>query len=77
MGTISDDIYVFARARSLSEKLKHCKMALFTSRLLKQGQALECKLCKPGGVLATVSSRHRGFCLFIFNEINLALLLGL
>ncbi|KAJ6887930.1 B3 domain-containing transcription factor NGA4-like [Populus alba x Populus x berolinensis] len=37
------------KARSLSEKLKHRKMALFTSRLLK-----------PGGVLATVSSRHHG-----------------
>ncbi|KAJ6881468.1 hypothetical protein NC651_028144 [Populus alba x Populus x berolinensis] len=63
-------------ARSLSEKPKHCnKMALFTSRLLKQGKPVECKLCKPGGVLATVSSRHRGFCVFIYNEINLALLL--
>ncbi|KAJ6976730.1 hypothetical protein NC653_028789 [Populus alba x Populus x berolinensis] len=51
-------------------------MALFTSRLLKQGKPLECKLCKPGGVLATVSSRHRGFGVFIFNEINLALLLA-
>ncbi|KAJ6881486.1 hypothetical protein NC651_028162 [Populus alba x Populus x berolinensis] len=64
-------------ARSLSEKLKHCKKALFTSRLLKQGKPLECKLCKPGGVLATVSSRHRGFGVFIFNEINLALLLDI